>query len=235
MKWQRPKLIEVHYPMTVTDGRDRDRWTTAMMLDQRLQARTRVILARLALHLNLKTRRCDPSVELLGTEVALHGPSVKRMARRALAEAERRGWIHRTERHGGDAKHKNQTNSYELTIPEDIGRGLQSPLEPKSERTHESEARGLQSPPNTESRTLNLSKRKNLEFDEGKEGSQKGRQPSEGKPFVPINPLPPISARPPSPDFRRRQEQSEAHATLERYRVAAAAANGGGLAAGSSQ
>jgi hypothetical protein len=82
-----------------------------------------------------------------------------------------------------------------------------------------------------ESDSVNLSKNLNLESEEGRKGSL----PSEAtKPFLPINPLPPNSARPPSPEFRWRQERVEAQATLERYRAAALAVNGGGLAAGSS-
>jgi hypothetical protein len=246
MKWRQPRLIELHYPTTITDARDRDNWIKAMMLDGRLAARDQKILTRLAFHLNFKTRRCDPGVGLLAVETNTHGADPERAARRSLAKGETTGWIRRTERHGGDARRTSQTNWYDLTIPDNVLRpttGHYCPVE-QAKRPDKNEANDrtkLQKRPdtivlqNTESRTLNKNLRfEDLESDEGREGSKEESQPSEARPFLPINPLPPISARPPSPSFRWQKERAEAQATLERYRMAALAKNGGGLATGSS-
>jgi hypothetical protein len=120
MKWRQPRLIELHYPTTITDARDRDNWIKAMMLDGRLAARDQKILTRLAFHLNFKTRRCDPGVGLLAVETNTHGADPERAARRSLAKGETTGWIRRTERHGGDARRTSQTNWYDLTIPDNV-------------------------------------------------------------------------------------------------------------------
>src|SRR5262249_24598073 len=92
-QWQQPRLIEVHYPTTIADVRDRDRWMMVMMLDNRLNARDQIILVRLALHLNLKTGRCDPSVGLLASETSIDGRDAERQARRSLAKGEETRWI----------------------------------------------------------------------------------------------------------------------------------------------
>jgi hypothetical protein len=128
-QWHQPRLIEIHYPTTIADVRDRDRWITAMMLDAELTARDQTILTRLALHLNLKTGRCDPSVGLLAMEVSIRGADPERAARRSLAKSEKRGWIRRTPRHGGDAKRQSQTNNYALAIPDWATTGHYCPLE----------------------------------------------------------------------------------------------------------
>jgi hypothetical protein len=207
--WRQPRLIPIHYPTKISDIRDRDSWMKAMMLDQRLRERTRLILSRLVLHLNLKTGRCDPSEELLGIEVSLPGTPdvVKRIVRRSLAEAAKVGWLRRIHRHGGNAKNQSQTNQYLLSVPDDATSGLWSPVARRNERTNwhgradseatdertlQSEARGLWSPPeqkreqrnkNSESRTVNLSSDSgsSWEFDEGSEEKEEKQasKPSE--------------------------------------------------------
>jgi hypothetical protein len=252
-QWQRPRLIELHYPATIRDIRDRDNWIKAMILDRRLKERTRLILSRLALHLNLKTGRCDPSAGLLGTEVALPGSGdvVERMVRRALAEAARVGWIRRTFRHGGDAKRQSQTNSYALAIPDDATTGLWSPVvrgddrtncheRPDSrvpdDRTLQSETTGLQSPANSEEnseinhegRTVNLRTMdscKRASEREFDEGKVKeASQASEGKSSLPAStPTPPNSACSPSPQPK---PESGLAAALERFEIGVRGGNG---------
>jgi hypothetical protein len=60
-----------------------------MMLDSRLRDRDKVILIRLALHLNLKTGRLDPTIHLLALETSLPGSeeSTRRTVRRSLERA----------------------------------------------------------------------------------------------------------------------------------------------------
>jgi hypothetical protein len=152
-KWHQPKLIEIHYPWTFTKTRDRHRWIEAMMLDRRLTERTRLILSRLALHLNLNTGRCDPSTGLLAMEVSLRGSYdvAERMVRRSLAQAENIGWIRRVRRQGGE-KRWSQTNSYDLTVPPDIAAALKlttGQIENYA-RTNRPSPPGLGSPTNTE-------------------------------------------------------------------------------------
>jgi hypothetical protein len=113
-------MVEVFYPKKISSTQDRHNWITAMMLDARLSDRDKVLLTRLALHLNLKTGRCDPTLDLLALEVSLHEneESARRMARRALEQAEKVGWLERTGRHAGSRV--NRSNSFRLTIPKDI-------------------------------------------------------------------------------------------------------------------
>jgi hypothetical protein len=98
---------------------DRLNWVAAMMLHARLGDRDKRILTRLAMHFNLKTARCDPSMGLLALELSLPGgeESGRRVLRRSLEKAERLGWVVRHARHGGDARYRNQSNQYELGIP----------------------------------------------------------------------------------------------------------------------
>jgi hypothetical protein len=56
-----------------------------MSLDRRLSERTKLVLTRLALYLNIKTGRCDPKVRDLAMMAGLgEGEAAERMARRAL-------------------------------------------------------------------------------------------------------------------------------------------------------
>jgi hypothetical protein len=119
-EWRVPRLVEVFCPLKIGSTQDRHNWIAAMMLDARLNDRDKVILARLALHLNLKTGRLDPTLHLLALETSLPGTeeSTRRMVRRSLESAEKVGWIERTGRHGGSRL--NRSNSYRLTIPKDL-------------------------------------------------------------------------------------------------------------------
>jgi hypothetical protein len=113
-------MFEVFYPLKIGSTQDRHNWIAAMMLDTRLGDRDKTILTRLALHLNLKTGRCDPTVDLLALETSIPGKeeTARRMVRRSVAQAERVGWIERTGRHSGSRL--NRSNAYRLTIPGDV-------------------------------------------------------------------------------------------------------------------
>jgi hypothetical protein len=119
-EWHRPHLIEVFYPQKIGSTQDRHNWITAMMLDARLGDRDKVVLSRLALHLNLKTQRLDPTLDLLALETSLgeNEQSARRMVRRSLERAESLGWIERTQRNAG--WRLNRSNTFRLTIPKDI-------------------------------------------------------------------------------------------------------------------
>jgi hypothetical protein len=122
-EWHFPRIVEVFYPRKIRSEQDRRHWIEAMLLDGRLGGRTKNLLVRLALHLNLETGRLDPTVDLLALEVSIRSPSeneasARRMARRHLEEAEKIGWVQRTGRHAGYRLAR--SNSYRLTIPRDI-------------------------------------------------------------------------------------------------------------------
>jgi hypothetical protein len=119
-EWHFPRAVEVFYPRKIGSIEDRQNWIAAMILDSRLGDRDKVVLTRLALHLNLETGRLDPSMDLLALETSLsdNQASGRRMARRCIAWAEKLGWIERTGRHAG--YRFNRSNSYRLRIPKDI-------------------------------------------------------------------------------------------------------------------
>jgi hypothetical protein len=119
-EWHTPRMVEVFYPLKIGSTQDRHNWIKAMMLDARLRDRDKTILTRLALHLNLKTGRCDPTVDLVALETSMPGneETARRMVRRSLERADKLGWIERTGRHSGSRL--NRSNSYRLTIPRDV-------------------------------------------------------------------------------------------------------------------
>jgi hypothetical protein len=119
-EWRFPRAVEVFYPRKIGSIEDRQNWIAAMILDSRLGDRDKVVLTRLALHLNLETGRLDPSMDLLALETSLsdNPASGRRMARRCIAWAAKLGWIERTGRHAG--YRFNRSNSYRLRIPKDI-------------------------------------------------------------------------------------------------------------------
>jgi hypothetical protein len=128
--WRRPRIVEVIYPLAIRSTQDRHNWLKAMMPDSRMSARDRLILTRLALHLNLKTARLDPSIGLLALECSIPGncETAERVVRRSLEKAEKLGWIVRHARHGGVQRNGgnpggaqlNRSNAYRLTIPADV-------------------------------------------------------------------------------------------------------------------
>jgi hypothetical protein len=123
--WHFPRLLELRYPSKIANTQDRHNWIASMMVDSRLNDRNKLVLTRLAMHLNTKTQRCDPTVGLLVTELSLDEcgknkeTSAIRSVRLSLEQAEKIGWIKRHLRHGGDTR-RNQSSFYQLTIPPDI-------------------------------------------------------------------------------------------------------------------
>jgi hypothetical protein len=152
--WHRPRLFEVRYPKHFAKLQDRMNWIASMMLDARLSHLDKLVLTRLAMHRNLKTGRCDPSLGLLALELSVGGSEESgcRMLRRSLEKSEGMGWVKRWARHGGDARQRQQSNQYELAIPWDA-----FPPERTNDRTKSalrpdknSNTTGHWSPPNRE-------------------------------------------------------------------------------------
>jgi hypothetical protein len=123
LKWKAladPTKFELRYPPArAPRGTEQwDRWVTSMMLDTRLSSADRVVLTRLALHYNLETGDCFPAVKRIAIEAGL-GEAGWRTVQRTTRKATQLGWIELTIRKGGPAA-KNQTNLYELRLPEAI-------------------------------------------------------------------------------------------------------------------
>ena len=91
-----------------------------MMLDARLRDRDKVVLTRLAFHLNFKTGDLYPSLHLLALELSfgVSEDSSKRAVRRSLEQAEKLGWIERHARHAG--YRLNRSNQFRLKFPPEI-------------------------------------------------------------------------------------------------------------------
>jgi len=124
LKWHFPRITELYYPNQVRSTEEWDNWLKAMTLDRRLSERAKLVLTRLALYLNLKTGRCDPTVRHLAMMSGLgENDSAERMARRALSEGQRLGWIRRIRRDGGNVAYS-QSNLYELTISAAVYKAL---------------------------------------------------------------------------------------------------------------
>lgn len=118
-KWEMPSdptKFELHYP-PVSAPREAwqwDCWVSSMMMDTRFSATARAVLARLALHYNLRTGECFPSHTRLAVETGTKSEGVRHI----LRKAEKLGWIKRKWRKGGPSG--NLTNMYELTLPKSI-------------------------------------------------------------------------------------------------------------------
>jgi hypothetical protein len=83
-KWETPRLVEIVYPPKIKATPDRRNWIKAMMLDARLSDRDKVVLTRLAFHLNFKIGDLYPSLHLLAL---VSEDSSKRALRRSLEQA----------------------------------------------------------------------------------------------------------------------------------------------------
>jgi hypothetical protein len=154
-----------------------------MCLDQRLRERTKLVLLRLGLYLNIETGRCDPKIRDLAMMTGLgESDSAKRAARRAVKEGEKFGWIKRHERHGGNAALYSQSNQYVFTIPKEFPKasGHPSPLATPLASGQIGLTRGHPSPPRTEK---NLEHKK--ERGEDKVGLPRGpAAPKEVKKYI---------------------------------------------------
>ena len=92
---------------TVADLKEREAWSRAVIADD-LSPNTKLIGWRLALYLNFRTGRCNPSYQTLAREVRI----TERSAIRAVRALEDAGWLV-VERSGGGPYSKNkqlQTN-----------------------------------------------------------------------------------------------------------------------------
>src|SRR5262245_42662916 len=114
-KWGFPRLIPMYYPKgDIESTADRMNWIAAVGMDRRLPDRSRRIVQRLGMHLNLETGRCDPTMKVLAMMSGLgESRSAEEMARRAVLEGEKLGWIRVRRRNGGA---HTRSNAYALTI-----------------------------------------------------------------------------------------------------------------------
>ena len=83
------------------------RWMQEVLAERAFTHAQKVILVRLALHLNLKSGRCDPSVETVAIGAAVKARAVQA----TIAQAQELGWLIRHE--GGG---RGNTNSYTLHL-----------------------------------------------------------------------------------------------------------------------
>jgi hypothetical protein len=76
---------------TIKTFRDRDDWMERLLQIKasELSGAAKLVAVCIALHLDLETRRCDRSSELIADELGMDGRSVRRMIRK-LEDA---GWI----------------------------------------------------------------------------------------------------------------------------------------------
>jgi Helix-turn-helix domain len=86
---------------------DRFLWERELLANPKLTAGRKIVLIRLALHLNLKTGRCNPSVQTLATGACV----AERTVQTALSSAETLGIIERAV--GGG---RTRTTSYTLVV-----------------------------------------------------------------------------------------------------------------------
>jgi hypothetical protein len=123
LKWHTlgdPTKFRLHYPPARAPRKTEhwDNWLRSMMLDTRLNSTDRVVLTTLATHYNLKTGDCFPAMGRVAIEAGL-GTAGTRTVQRSIRKAEGLDWIERTLRKGGP-REKNQSNLYELRLPESI-------------------------------------------------------------------------------------------------------------------
>jgi Helix-turn-helix domain len=93
--------------MAITHA-DRFRWEQDVLANPQLTAAQKIVLTRLALHLNIKTGRCDPSVKTLATGAGM----AERTVQATLSRAETLGLLKRAI--GGG---RTRTTSYTLISP----------------------------------------------------------------------------------------------------------------------
>ncbi|GJE43843.1 hypothetical protein AEGHOMDF_3022 [Methylobacterium soli] len=86
--------------------RDRERWIAAVLADPEMTAQCKVVAVRLALHHNIGTGRCDPSVDGLAAGACCTSRAVEK----AIAFLDKAGWISRSSTRG---RHRNR---YQLRV-----------------------------------------------------------------------------------------------------------------------
>jgi hypothetical protein len=113
-EWHFPHVNPLHHPAHIKKAADCFNWMQSMWLDGQLHERTKLITTVLVKHRNLKTGQCNPSLRYLAMMAGLgESPSAERMVRRALAEAEKLGWIRRHLR-------GSHTTNFEFLIPKSV-------------------------------------------------------------------------------------------------------------------
>jgi hypothetical protein len=90
------------------NAKERYKWMEAVLAAPEFTAAQKAVLMRLALHQNVKTRRCDPSIVGLAAGSAVGDRAVQK----TLVVAENRGWI---KRHVGGGRSNRST--YDLRFP----------------------------------------------------------------------------------------------------------------------
>jgi hypothetical protein len=116
LKWHFPLVTEVHYPREIKTTQDRHNWIRALNMDRRVPDRARRVLTNLILYLNPKNGRCDPTLRHLAMMSGLgEDDSAEVMARSAIRNGEKLGWIKRHYRYGGGRYL--QSSRYEFLIP----------------------------------------------------------------------------------------------------------------------
>jgi hypothetical protein len=73
----------------ITSFKDRDNFCRALMADKELSLTARMVTVRLAFHLNVKKRQCDPAYITVAKEIGL----CERTAIRSIAASAARGWL----------------------------------------------------------------------------------------------------------------------------------------------
>ncbi|UGY03263.1 helix-turn-helix domain-containing protein [Bradyrhizobium quebecense] len=96
--------------------RDRDQWLE-LMLCSKLGCAAKIVAIRIALHHNVETGQCDPSLIGLVTSAGTSESTVKR----SLRELEAAGWLQISHSRGGRSLHgAGYRSSYQLTIPNSV-------------------------------------------------------------------------------------------------------------------
>jgi hypothetical protein len=93
---------EPHNVKCVSSLRDRDRWLAGVNADATLTPAALHVAISLALHLNIKSGRCDPSIVGLTERCAIKNT---RTTERAITALEEAGWISRS---GSRGRHRNR-------------------------------------------------------------------------------------------------------------------------------
>ena len=96
--------------------KDRDQWVE-LMLGSKLGCAAKIVATRIALHHNVETGQCDPSLIGLATGAGTSESTVKR----SLRELETAGWLQITHSRGGRSLlGAGYRSSYQLTMPNSV-------------------------------------------------------------------------------------------------------------------
>jgi hypothetical protein len=136
----------------------RDEWMRAILADKALSPQAKLIAIRLALHLNIKTGRCNPTYDRLAKGTAYEA---QRYVRRIVAQLVAAGWVEIATSRGRHA------NGYRLKSPANQGlpgpcstRASQAPVETPTRASQALVNQGLPGPP--EKRSEKRSKKEDI-------------------------------------------------------------------------